>query len=104
MINPWSIEDEHTVIAKPKFDFETKTEVLVNEGPAVLYRNGKIHIVYSANDSKTDEYCLGILTYSGGEINNPGNWIKHPETIFSKTEAIFGPGHCSFTTVNENGE
>lgn len=104
MINPWSIEDEHTVIAKPKFDFETKTEVLVNEGPAVLYRNEKIHIVYSANDSKTDEYCLGLLTYSGGKINDPKNWVKYPETIFSKTEAIFGPGHCSFTIVNENGE
>jgi GH43 family beta-xylosidase len=26
----------------------------------------------------------------------PSAWQKHPEPVFAKTEAIFGPGHCSF--------
>ncbi len=30
------------------------------------------------------------------------NWVKYPDAVFTKTETVFGPGHCSFTTVSEN--
>ena len=73
----------------------------VTEGPAVLYKNGLIHIVYSTNDSKYDDYCLGLLTFAGGDILDPACWQKSPEAIFAQTDAIHGPGHCSFTTVTE---
>ena len=57
MDTPWSVTGEHISIMKPELEFEIKAG-LVNEGPAVLKRNGKIHIVFSANDSQFDEYCL----------------------------------------------
>ena len=102
MSNPCSITGKITVISRPEYDFETR-EGLINEGPAVLYRNNKIYIVYSANDSRCDDYCLGLLTFEGGDILDAANWKKTPDAIFQKTDSIFGPGHCSFTTVTENG-
>ena len=103
MENPYTVTKPYVSLSRPELPFETKTEIPVIEGPAILKRNGKIHIVYSANDSRDDSYCLGVLTYSGGDIMNPQNWAKRPEVSFEKTESIFGPGHCSFTTVTENG-
>lgn len=102
MDSPTSICGKIIALTHPEFAFETKTEVLVNEGPAVLKHGNKIHVIYSANDSKTDEYCLGMLTYSGGDIMKLSNWEKSKEAVFEKTDKIFGPGHCSFTTVTEN--
>ena len=103
MSAPISVSGKVCELSEPTLPFETKVG-LIMEGPAVLYKNGKIHIVYSANDSKCDEYCLGILTYSGeGDILDSGSWKKTDHAVFEKTDKIFGPGHCSFTTVEENG-
>ena len=104
MENPTKLFSKKVTLTKPEFPFETKTKVLVNEGPAILKHNGKIHIAYSANDSKTDEYCLGLLSYVDGDIMDVSNWKKSENAVFEKTDDIFGPGHCSFTTVTENGE
>jgi len=104
MASPNSLVGEHIPFCKPEYPYELKTpDCPVNEGPAVLKRGNKIHVVFSANDSKTDEYCLGIMTYSGGDITNMENWKKTKCAVFEKTEDIFGPGHCSFTTVTEQG-
>ncbi len=101
MSDPLSVTGRVCELSEPSLAFETKVG-LVMEGPAVLYRNGKIHIVYSANDSKYDEYCLGILTFDGsGDILDRENWKKTDRAVFEKTDKIFGPGHCSFTTVTE---
>lgn len=104
MSDPLTLTGETITIAKPEYPFETKVG-LVNEGPAVLYRPERIHIVYSANDSKCDDYCLSLLTFErGGDILNPDNWAKEDHAYFEKTNEIFGPGHCSFTTVTEDGK
>ncbi len=102
MSSPDSIEKPFISVMKPELPFETR-EGLVNEGPAILRHNGKIHLVFSANDSRYDEYCLGVMTFCGGDISDMQNWTKHNRAFFEKTEDIFGPGHCSFTTVTEDG-
>ena len=103
MKDPLTLTGPVTVLAAPRFEFEQKVGC-INEGPAVLYRNQKIHIVYSANDSQCDDYCLGVLTFNRqGDILDAQNWTKLDHAVFEKTAEIFGPGHCSFTTVTENG-
>ena len=99
---PNALIGERSVLAEPILPFEING-CPIAEGPAVLQRNGSLHIVYSASDSKTDDYCLGVLSFNGekGELLRAEKWTKHPEAVFSKTEDIFGPGHCSFTTVGE---
>jgi len=67
----------------------------VVEGPSAIRCNGKLHIIYSASASWTDDYQLGRLTFLGGDIMDLKNWKKHGP-VFQKTESIFGPGHASF--------
>jgi GH43 family beta-xylosidase len=76
----------------------------VAEAPAVLQRNGRLFMTYSA--SATDaRYCLGMLTCrDDADIMDPANWSKSPEPVFRTSEKnkVFGPGHNSFT-VDERG-
>lgn len=76
----------------------------VNEGPAILARNGRLFMTYSA--SATDHnYCMGLLTASAdADIMDPASWTKSPEPVFksSPENNIWGPGHNSFT-VDEQG-
>jgi GH43 family beta-xylosidase len=76
----------------------------VNEGPAVLVRNGRVFITYSA--SATDEhYCLGMLTADDkADLMDPKSWSKSPVPVFKTCPEhnVWGPGHNSFT-VDEQG-
>lgn len=103
MSNPWTIQGKQVCLTIPEYDWEC-IGFLVNEGPAVLKRNGRIFISYSA--SATDHnYCMGLLTALETEdLLNPASWTKSPAPVFtSNSEAsVFGPGHNSFT-VSEDG-
>lgn len=72
----------------------------VAEAPAVLARNGRLFMTYSA--SATDaRYCLGMLTArDDAEIMDPAAWVKSPVPVMQTSAArkIYGPGHNSFTT------
>jgi GH43 family beta-xylosidase len=68
----------------------------VLEGPQFLTRDGKVHIIYSANGSWTDDYCLGQLTYTGGDPLKKESWRKKDAPVFASTADVFGPGHASF--------
>ena len=103
LVTPWAIEDEGVVIGTLELDFE-KRNGEVMEGPAILKKNGAIFLVYSVNDSKTDDYALGIMTLKGDDPTKKENWEKHTSPVFQKTEDIFGPGHCCFTKVQDCGE
>ena len=71
----------------------------VAEAPAVLARNGKLFITYSA--SATDaRYCMGMLTADAlADIMDPAAWTKSPLPVFatSAKNRLYGPGHNSFT-------
>jgi GH43 family beta-xylosidase len=76
----------------------------VNEGPAVLIRNGRVFMTFSA--SATDaRYCMGLLTADAdADLLDPASWVKSPEPVFTTSEltSTYGPGHNSFT-VDERG-
>jgi len=76
----------------------------VAEAPAILARNGRLFMTYSA--SATDaRYCLGMLTArDDADIMDPASWSKSPEPVFrsSARNRVYGPGHNSFT-VDEQG-
>ncbi|MBM7553137.1 family 43 glycosylhydrolase [Thalassobacillus pellis] len=104
MANPWTLTGEQVMIAAPAYEWE-KIGFLVNEGPAVIKRNGRIFITYSA--SATDHnYCMGLLhTSEDNHLLDPGAWVKHPDPVFRTDEAAgqYGPGHNSFT-ISEDGK
>ncbi|MEF2964873.1 family 43 glycosylhydrolase [Paenibacillus sp. M1] len=103
MSDPCTLTGEQTMISTPEYPWEI-IGFRVNEGPAVLKRNGRIFISYSA--SATDfNYCMGLLTADeSADLLDPAVWRKSPEPVFQTNEESgqFGPGHNSFT-VSEDG-
>ncbi|MCX7714822.1 MAG: family 43 glycosylhydrolase [Clostridia bacterium] len=97
--NPWTLETKAVMISIPEYDWE-KVKFFVNEGPAVLCRNGKIFVTYSA--SATDHnYCIGLLWIDeNADLLDANNWHKSEKPVFKTCEenGQYGPGHSSFTT------
>lgn len=104
MENPWTLKTKPVLLTKPEFDWETKI-FWVNEGPAILKKNGKIFLTYSA--SATDEnYCMGMLTADeDADLLDCNSWVKSKEPVFktSYENGQYGPGHNCFT-VSEDGK
>ncbi|NGZ73781.1 glycoside hydrolase family 43 protein [Saccharibacillus alkalitolerans] len=104
MENGWTLKGPQAMISTPEYDWE-KIGFLVNEGPAVLKRGGRIWMTFSA--SATDfNYCMGLLyADEDADLLNPASWTKLPEPVFRTSEenGQYGPGHNSFTT-GEDGE
>ncbi|MNE60662.1 Extracellular exo-alpha-(1-_5)-L-arabinofuranosidase precursor [compost metagenome] len=104
MSNPWTLQGEQTMISTPQYPWEV-IGFSVNEGAAVIKRNGRIFISYSA--SATDfNYCMGLLSADeDSDLLDAASWSKSPEPVFRTSEenGQYGPGHNSFT-VNEHGE
>ncbi|MDQ0115543.1 GH43 family beta-xylosidase [Paenibacillus harenae] len=103
MSNPWTIKEKQVLLSKAEYAWETVGHN-VNEGPAVLKRNGKVFISYSASATDSN-YCLGLLTaLDTSDLLDPQSWTKSPEPVFRSSEVTgqYGPGHNSFT-VSEDG-
>ncbi|MEV0227039.1 family 43 glycosylhydrolase [Streptomyces sp. NPDC050704] len=104
MSNPWTISGSPAMIARPTLAWE-KVGHTVNEGPAVIQRNGKVFMTFSA--SATDaNYCLGLLTATDtADLLNPASWTKSPQPVFKSNAATgqYGPGHNTFT-MSEDGK
>ncbi|MBF6625967.1 glycoside hydrolase family 43 protein [Aerococcaceae bacterium zg-BR9] len=104
MENPWTLTGYQTLLSIPEYSWE-KIGFKVNEGPAVIIRNGKVFITYSA--SATDEnYAIGLLWADiHDDLLNGFSWHKISDPIFKTSEKnqLFGPGHNSFT-VSEDGD
>src|SRR5690606_15120440 len=77
----------------------------VNEGPAVIIRNGRVFMTFSA--SATDaNYCIGLLTANAGaNLLSASSWTKTQTPVFQSNSRTgeWGPGHNSFT-VSEDGQ
>ena len=103
MSDPWTIRGKQVLLSKPEYAWEIIGH-RVNEGPAVLKKNGKIFISYSASATDSN-YCMGLLTASDtSDLLDPQSWTKSPEPVFRTSEESgqYGPGHNCFT-VSEDG-
>lgn len=108
MKSPTELDSERVCLSKPEYDWEKLGSgdglPTVNEGPAILCRDGATYIVYSASGSWCDDYCLGMLTLVGDDPMDPEAWVKSKEPVFVKAENAYGPGHCCFTTSPDGSE
>ena len=93
------------LLTTPDYDWE-RYGYWVNEGPAVLKRNGKIFVTYSASDTGIN-YCMGMLTANeDSDLLDPKSWDKkrYPVLKSDEEKGIYGPGHNSFTTDSEGND
>lgn len=103
LATPLTLAAKPTRLTVPTLPWEIQG-FKVAEAPALLVRNGRLFMTYSA--SATDaRYCMGMLTArDDADIMDPSAWSKSPVPVM-KTSAehrIYGPGHNSFT-VDERG-
>ena len=108
MSNPWTLVGDRYLLSTATYDWESVSYegnmIYVNEGPEVLKKNNKIHIIYSASAATSETYCLGQLTYASGDFVDAMSWVKKQTPVFSKTADVYGPGHCSFTKSPDGTE
>lgn len=105
MESPLKLKTVQVLLTTPDYDWERKG-FWVNEGPAVLYRNGKIFVTYSASETGID-YCMGMLTIDeDADILDPRAWQKkrYPVLASDASKTIYGPGHNSFTKDEEGND
>ncbi|XMA10056.1 hypothetical protein WAI453_002847 [Rhynchosporium graminicola] len=104
---------ERFIISQPRESWEQADRPLINEGAeAIIDPNGQLHIVYSANGSWDNNYCLADLRLrKGGNPRNVWDWYKsngclfgsHQNRMMSGWDAtlyIDGPGHHTFALVD----
>lgn len=103
METPNKLKTVQVLLTTPDYDWE-RVGFWVNEGPAVIKRNGKIFLTYSASETGAP-YCMGMLTADDGtDLLDPRSWEKERYPVLASDPSIevYGPGHNSFT-VDEEG-
>ena len=105
MASPNRLETVQVLLTTPDYDWE-RVDFWVNEGPAVIKRNGQIFLTYSASATGAC-YCMGMLSASEeADLLDPASWIKERRPVLASEESleIYGPGHNSFTTDEEGND
>jgi GH43 family beta-xylosidase len=102
MSSPTRLEGRELVLTRPELPWE-KMGHDVNEGPAVLIKNGYVFLSYSA--SATDHnYAIGLLwAKQDSNLMNAASWHKLTVPVFTTNKRLkrFGPGHNSFTLAED---
>lgn len=105
MENPTTLTGPEVVITEPEFSWEC-VKHKVNEGPAVIKKNGRIFVSYSAS-ATNDNYCVGLLWIDENtDLLEASNWNKSPGPVFYSNDDVkrYGPGHNSFTKSEDGKE
>jgi GH43 family beta-xylosidase len=102
MRNPWTLGTPRALVAEPTLAWEC-VDMAICEGPQILQRNGRTFLIYSASGSWTVDYCLGLLELTGSDPLHASHWTKRG-CVFSKTDSVWGVGHCSFVQSPDGKE
>lgn len=102
---PYKLKTVQVLLTTPDYDWE-RVGFWVNEGPAVIKRNGKIFLTYSASETGV-AYCMGMMTADeDADLLDPLSWKKerYPVLCSDDSKGIYGPGHNSFTVDDEGND
>lgn len=101
--DPSRITGDTITLTTPQYAWEM-VNYMVNEGPSVLQKDGKIYVSFSASGTGV-EYCMGLLTADAdSDLMDPASWSKtgYPVLTSQNVPGEYGPGHNSFT-YDEDG-
>lgn len=105
MSNPWTIDSERVQISSfpllTGWDKPLFSTTKIHEGPCVVVVGNTIYVLFSANGSWTDDYSIGYLKFSGGDIMKASSWTKSSSALLSKSNQNYGPGHCSVVQADD---
>ena len=115
MKNPWTVTGEILELIVPEYDWEREGYgysssqhqwyPAVIEGLTPVHNdNGDLFIVYAGSGYWTPGYCLGQMTFKGGDILDISNWEKSPTPIFKKNGEVCGVGGPSIITSTDGND
>lgn len=108
MSDPLTISGPRVMLSSPDQEWEMAGgPPYIQEGQAILYREGHVFIVYSGAGSWTPFYSLGLLALKeGGDPLRPEDWQKSAEPLLTMDEeaGVYGPGHNSFVKSPDGTE
>jgi len=102
MESPLKLSTAQVLLTTPDYDWE-RVDIWVNEGPAVLKKDGKIFLTYSASATGAC-YCMGMLSISeDADLLDPRAWKKEKKPVLSSDwkKHLYGPGHNSFVRTDD---
>lgn len=102
MDSPVSITGPVILLTEPDLEWE-RLGYKVNEGAAIIIRNGKVFMTYSAS-ATDDRYAMGLLwADEDADLMDPASWTKNPDPVFTTRPELgrYGPGHNSFTLAED---
>ncbi len=94
MSSPWQLVGERMYLRASGFGCAD-----IREGPVCLRRNGRVFLVYSACDTGTPDYRMGMLSADEtDDLTDVRSWHQHPGPVFQSRadHGVFGPGHNGF--------
>lgn len=100
LAHPMEPVGRKTLITEPDQPWEKvviHSNYPVAEGPSAPYHDGKTFIVYSGSNTMAARYCLGLLSYRGGDPLNASSWQKSGPIFESNpANSLYSTGRGSF--------
>ena len=107
--SPTKFKTGMTVIAQPTQSWEGTGKVQILEGPFPIYApGGTLYIAYAAGETSGNEYCTGLLKFTGTEkdsLTDRTKWHKlnDPLQFMDYDNEVYSPGAMVFVK-DPNGE
>ncbi len=101
MSNPLTLASSMSLISSPQYSFEGG----IMEGPfPVTSPSGTLYVLFAAGHTRTDEYCTGILKFTGtkaSQLTSSSYWTKYSEPLqFANYDTnVLSPGALVVTTT-----
>lgn len=103
--DPTTMASSAHLISSPVYDYENG----IMEGPYPFYApDGTLYMIFAAGHTRTDEYCTGLMRFTGSESDSlldATKWEKYDRPIHkvSYENKVYSPG-AMIVTRNEDGE
>lgn len=114
MADPLTMATKQIVISTPTHTWEGCTvegepNKGIMEGPFPFYTgDGTLWLIYAAGHTRTDEYCTGLMRFTGGEndsLLDASLWYKYdtPLQFVDYSTGVYSPG-AMIVTTSPNGD
>lgn len=108
MSDPLTISGPRVLLSEPTLAWERAGgPPYINEGQAILKKDGRVFLMYSGAGSWTPFYSIGtLLLEPGRDPLDPASWEKLEEPLMTMDDeaGVYGPGHNTFVKSPDGRE
>lgn len=98
MANPWTLDSDEVIIARPDQSWERQGGRQILEGPEFLAGpRGDLFLTYSGSACWSDDYALGLMhAPAGSDPLDPSSWTKRTSPVLQSANGVYATGHNGF--------